>query len=223
MKGVLGLICLALVAVIVWQWRDWPPSRGGVLDTRAEGAGQAPDVKQPESQVLLIPLLNKDDYVSVTERPLFLTGRRPPEEEAPGDLAVPEVPVAEVPLENLDLSAVIITPSGAIAWIITPNHPKPQKVQLGDELEGWKVKRISNDEVEMEGQGGSDRLVLRNFSQHETPVPTPSPRGERRNPARPPANRSPATNRQAGQKPPSTTARMRSPSAPGANLTRNTP
>lgn len=170
----------------------------------------------------LVPPLSKDDYATVIDRPLFLSSRRPPEEEAPAEISGPEVPPPpEIPLENFDLNAVIITPAGGVAWITTPSEPKPLKVQIGDELEGWKVKQISKDEIEMEGRSGSDRLVLRNFTQSGQPASKLPPRKERRDRPTPPASRKPVTSKQGEQKPPPAPSKSKAPSTPGPNPARN--
>ncbi|MFZ1575452.1 MAG: hypothetical protein WAT36_09535, partial [Chromatiaceae bacterium] len=124
------------------------------------------------------PLVEKQDYVSVTDRPLFLPGRRPPAETPEAE--VPEDAPGEgeslTALDAMDLNAVIITPDGAVAWVSTPNSPKPQKVRIGDEFEGWKVKAITPDNVEVQGLASTDSLVLRNYSQGGQPSPNQPPR-----------------------------------------------
>ena len=221
MKRLLGLICLVLAAVIAWQWRTWPLPRGGLTANSAEEAEEPRTFPPTEPQLSLMPPLNKDDYASVIDRPLFLSSRRPPEEEAPAEISGSEAPPPpEVPLDNLDLNAVIITPAGAIAWITKPTEPKPQKVQIGDELEGWIVKNISNDEIEMEGLSGSDRLVLRNFSQSGQPVPKLPPRVESRNRPTPPTSRKPVSREQREQTHSPASNKAKPPSTPRPNPAR---
>jgi hypothetical protein len=176
---------LGLSLLLMLQWRDWPPERLIISrpdtpgDSLQPTGGKARESPRPTS----LSLVEKQDYVSVTERPLFLPGRRPPEE-------TPETEDQEAPkevepltaLDAMDLNAVIITPDGAVAWVSTPNSPKPQKVRIGDELEGWKVKAITSDNVEVQGLASTDSLVLRNFGQGGQPAqsqPT-SPGGETR-------------------------------------------
>lgn len=220
MKRLLGLICLVLAAVIAWQWRTWPLPRGGLTANSAEEAEELRTSPPTETRLSLIPPINKDEYASVIDRPLFLSSRRPPEEEVPAEIVGSEVPGLETPLENFDLNAVIITPSGAIAWVTTPTEPKPQKVQIGDDLEGWKVKNISNDEIEMEGQSGSDRLVLRNFSQSGQPVPKLPPRVESRNRPTPPTSRKPVSREQREQTHSPASSKAKPPSTPRPNPAR---
>lgn len=221
MKRLLGLICLALGAIIFWQWRTWPPPRGDFPPNIAEDTGESLASQPTETRSFLLPPLNKEDYASVIDRPLFLSSRRPLEGEVPVDLAGLEAPTPETPLNNFDLSAVIITPAGAIAWVTTPSEPKPQKVQVGDELEGWKVKNISNDEIEMEGQSGADSLVLRNFSQSGQSVAKSPLRAERRNRPTPLNSRPSVTSKQRQQIPPTAPSKSKSLSKLGPNQARN--
>jgi hypothetical protein len=177
LKRMLIIALLGLSLLLMLQWRDWPPER---LITRPDTPGdslQPTGGKRENPLAQLPPLVEKQDYVSVTERPLFLPGRRPPEE-------TPETEDQEAPkevepltaLDAMDLNAVIITPDGAVAWVSTPNSPKPQKVRIGDELEGWKVKAITSDNVEVQGLASTDSLVLRNFGQGGQPAQSQPPR-----------------------------------------------
>jgi general secretion pathway protein N len=161
----------------VFQWRDWPPTPS-VPHQAAPGDNSQPVGNKIDNPLdSLPPPVEKQDYVSVTERPIFLPGRRPQEEspESETDKDAGQAEIEPLPgLDTMDLNAVIITPKGAVAWVSTPSSPKPQRVQIGDDLQGWTVKAIATDEVEVQGNGSSDRLVLRNFSQGVMPTaPTP--------------------------------------------------
>lgn len=177
MKSLLVTVLIGLSVLLVMQWRDWPPDRmGSRPDTPRE---VAPPIGEKGDNPLaqLPPPLEKQDYVSVTERPLFLPGRRPPEEtpEAEDPEGVPGEGEPLTALDAMDLNAVIITPDGAVAWVSTPNSPKPQKVRIGDEFEGWKVKAITPDNVEVQGVASTDSLILRNYSQGGQPPPNRPP------------------------------------------------
>lgn len=202
MKRVLGIICLVLAGALAWQWRAWPPPHGDLPPPNGPEEPDEPRASPPiETRLTLEPPNIKEDYASVIDRPLFLSSRRQPEEGLPAESAAPEMPATpETPLENFDLNAVIITPAGAFAWITTPTEPEPHKVQIGDELEGWKVKNILNDKLEMEGKGGSDSLVLRSFGSSGQPASKLPPRSERRKRPTPPPNRAPASSKPRDQK-----------------------
>lgn len=206
MKRLLVAILLGLCVLLVLQWRDWPPDR---MSSRPDVPGEAiQPIGEKEDNPLaqLPPLVEKQDYVSVTDRPLFLPGRRPPEEtpESEDPKGAPGEGESLTALDAMDLNAVIITPDGAVAWVSTPNSPKPQKVRIGDEFEGWKVKAITPDNVEVQGLASTDSLVLRNYSQGGQPSPNRPPReaakpgGAAAKPDAPPRQKS-----QQGPRPPS--------------------
>ena len=180
MKRLLVTVLLGLSVLLVMQWRDWPPDRMSSRPDAPRGDAPQPIGEKGDPPLgQLPPSVEKQDYVSVTERPLFLPGRRPPAEtpeaEVPEDAPGEGEPL--MALDAMDLNAVIITPDGAIAWVSTPNSPKPQKVRIGDEFEGWKVKAITPDNVEVQGVTSTDSLVLRNYSQGGQPPPNrPPPR-----------------------------------------------
>ena len=221
MKHLLVLICLVLAVVIAWQWRTWQIPRGDLSTDSAEVA-EEPSAPQPmNTRLSLKPPISKDDYTSVIDRPIFLSSRRPPVEEVPVESVELEVPDPETLLENIDLNAIIITPSGATAWVTTPTKLKPQKVQIGDDLEGWIVKNISNDEIEIEGHSVSDRLMLRNFSGNLQPIPKLQPRAERRNRSIPPPSRAPISRMPRDQRPSPAHSKTNPPSTPGPNPARN--
>jgi len=198
LKRLLFIALLGLSLLLVLQWRDWPPDR---LISRPDTPGESLQPigeKRDNPLAQLPPLVEKQDYVSVTERPLFLPGRRPPEETPETEeQGAPKEVEPLTALDAMDLNAVIITPDGAVAWVSTPNSPKPQKVRIGDEFEGWKVKAITPDNVEVQGLASTDSL-LRNYGQggqpsqnHQPPRPAARPGGAAAKPSGRPRQTSP--------------------------------
>lgn len=163
MKYLLGVLVLALTAVLVVQWRDWPASGGDPGAGLELDGGSAPVESEPLSPAdLLDPPLEKEDYVGIIERPLFLPNRRPPVAE-PEIVDSPEEPPG-LELDSLDLTAIVITPAESVAWVRSPSKPTPEKLRPGDELDGWTVKAIAEDAIELERQGESNTLVLRDYA-----------------------------------------------------------
>ncbi|MBP6582367.1 MAG: hypothetical protein KA204_02675 [Chromatiaceae bacterium] len=177
MKRLLFIALVGLSLLLVLQWRDWPPQRNISRPDTPGDTLQPPGERRDNPLAQLPSPVEKQDYVSVTERPLFLPGRRPPEEtpESEDQGAQKEVEPLTA-LDAMDLNAVIITPDGAVAWVSTPNSPKPQKVRIGDEFEGWKVKAITPDNVEVQGLATTDSLILRNYGQGGQPAQNRPPR-----------------------------------------------
>jgi hypothetical protein len=188
MKYLLGLLALALGAALILQWRHWPPPQNGsVVGPEPLQVSTSNDAHPLNPMDFLDPPEEKDEYLTVVERPLFLPDRRPPTDE-PEEPEIPEE-VPNVELERLDLTAIIITPDESVAWVRSPSKASPEKVRLGDELDGWTVKAINNDEIELERQGESDTLVLRDYTKGPQPArPTRNPRAAARRPVRSTSN-----------------------------------
>ncbi len=199
MKYLLSLAVVALVAVVVLQWRTWPPepgSEGASADERQAESANPPD---PGPLELIEAPVAKEEYRVITERPLFLPGRRPPADEPEEEAEAPEE-APKTDLASMDLSAVVITPVEATAWVRTGSDLV--KLRLGDDLEGWSVKAISPDEIELERQGETDKLILRDYQKSPPPVAVRKPRAGARRPVRPPV---------AGARRPRQTPRARPP------------
>ena len=183
-KAILFASILALGTLLFFQWRYWPPelpAEGKRVGTADLGISSVVAGKQNPLD-LLSPPLHEADYVSIAERPLFRPDRRPPEEEP--EEPEPE-PVAEqepaVSLDTMDLVAVLITPGNAIAWVRTQTDPTPKRFRVGDMIEGWQLKAIHPNELELTQDGKTDWLVLRNYAQPFQPK-RPTPRGRNRRP-----------------------------------------
>lgn len=168
MKWVLPLFSLLLSGVLYLQWRDWSPNVPEpapipAVEVRAE-SGEVPAVGD-----LLVPPPPKEDYASVTERPLFLPDRRPPPDE-PEEEDMPE-PEEPSDLAGVDLNAVVITPRVVSAWVRGPREQESIRLRIGDDFEGWTVRTIEPDRLVLERQGETDELTLRDYANAPAPIP----------------------------------------------------
>ncbi|EGV18012.1 type II secretion system protein N [Thiocapsa marina] len=177
MKWLPGFVLLALVSMLVLQWKDWPPGPSSVgLDAGSSAGPNTPVGSELDAAAQLPPQDPKDAYASVTDRPLFRPERRPEEDVDPEAQTSPEPDVA-TSLDGMNLSAVIITPTLVSAWIQDPNEPKLRRLRIGDDLEGWSVQTILPDRVLLERQGEQDALILRDYGKTPSPAaPMPVPR-----------------------------------------------
>jgi hypothetical protein len=121
---------ITLLLELTWPHELEPPPH----------AGQAPAEKEQTADgiVSVGPL---SDYLSVTERPLFMQDRRPfvmVSEPAP-------VPVG--PRAEFELTAVIITSETQIALLRSNLTPTVQRVALNQTLDGWTLAQVSPDAV----------------------------------------------------------------------------
>jgi len=162
-QAALALVTLVLAAVLVLQWKDWPRS---VPPVQGQAPVAAPSGAEPQPGPLagLGPPEGKDTYASVSERPLFRPQRKP-EEPLPDEPAADLAPEQVTALEGIDLSAVLIAPGLASAWIKDPALPNLKRLRLGDDYGGWQVKDIQADRLVLERQGETNQLILRDFSQ----------------------------------------------------------
>jgi general secretion pathway protein N len=190
-KLTLSLISLALIGVLVLQWRDWPSNAPAPLPSAAD-ADSPPAAEMPPADNLLPPLPPKEDYASVVERPLFLPDRRPPPDE-PEEEEIPE-PEQLTDLSGTDLTAVVITPDIVSAWVRSPRERESIRLRIGDEFEGWTVQTIEPDRLVLQRQGETDELRLRDYQNAPAVIPPtrlPTPRGRRQTERQPPTDATP--------------------------------
>lgn len=175
MKALLALLVLTLAAVLVWQWREWPPSAPGPDSADAQLTPAETPAQPTENPLdLLTPLEEKDEYLIVTERPLFRPERRPLTEEPEEGTAAESEPPSD--LARLDLNAILITPSESSAWIRDPTKKELVRLRPGDDLGGWSVLEIHTDRLLLERQGEKDTLVLRDYKNMPPPQRKPTAR-----------------------------------------------
>jgi general secretion pathway protein N len=187
-KWLPGALLLTLVLVLFFQWKDWPPgpSRVGLDEPRSADVGVTLDSELNPAEHLT-PSDPKDAHASVIDRPLFRPERRPPDPELASQEGTTEPDLA-TSLEGMDLSAVIITPSLVSAWVMDPSQPRPRRLRIGDDLEGWSVQTILPDRVLLERQGVQDALILRDYSKissSDRPRPLPRRMPQGRQPVEP--------------------------------------
>jgi general secretion pathway protein N len=168
MRLTLSVLALLLSGVLASQWWGWSPG-GGVPgppsdSTQPAIAGDRAGSALPEVTLDLPP---REDYASVVERPLFLPERRPPEEADEPEAPAPEL----TELDGTDLTAVVITPALVSAWVRGPNDQEVKRLRLGDDFLGWTVKTIEPDQLVLERQGETNRLLLRDYENAPPPIP----------------------------------------------------
>ena len=207
MRLLLVALALALVAVLALQWRGWPPQRVvAVAESKVPQAEKLDSANHSPFDLLDSPV-DKEEYAVVIERPLFLPDRRPPTEEPAEQTDEPQQ-VTHTDLVRMDLTAVVITTDESRAWVRDSAKQELFKLRLGDDLAGWTVSAIHEDEVELQRQGETDALVLRDYKNHPPPVVKP------RRPARKPAG-APAAGEEQSARSPKARRRETPPRPPG--------
>lgn len=146
--AVLLLICLGLV--VMWAI---PPSAGSGADDDAEA-----DVSSKVTTLQSARPL--EEYVVISERPVFNEDRRPaPELDLASD--TDDLPVDEdIGAPDVELAGVIITPSLKMATLKSKEHQYSLVAFEGEPLEGdfgsWQVSRIEERMVTLASADGEE-------------------------------------------------------------------
>jgi hypothetical protein len=165
MKLLLILISAGLATVLFLQWRDWPPS---LPSTAATSTVDAAEVLGDAPEAPAVPTMPPPEaYAAIAERPLFLPGRRPIEDE-PQDVGE-NLEEEVVELTQLDVTAILMLSSeNASVWIKQPGTPELIRLRPGDAFKGWRVAEIKPDHIVMARQDRRETLNLMEFSQPKT-------------------------------------------------------
>ncbi|MBV5311094.1 MAG: hypothetical protein JZU59_17080 [Chromatium okenii] len=190
MRGTLALVIAGFTAMLGWQWQSWPPPL--ITPNVATGAEVNLPVPNEPLPLQMSPQPDHEQYAELLERPLFRPDRKPePPPDAPAEpSAAPEM---NADLNTLDLTAVMLTPSLISAWVRDPAQPTLRRLRLGDEVHGWTVQKISEDQVILVRADEEHSLTLRDYSQSPPPPAAPAPP---KTAHRPPAPSSVPTRRQ---------------------------
>jgi hypothetical protein len=176
MNKLLVGVALLLLGALLLQWRSWSPALPPAAHDHAVDSVAA-ETKPSPSEAALEPPPPKEEYASITERPLFLPDRRPPPDE-PEQVGEPE-PEVLTELDGMDLTAIVISPSTVSAWVRPPKGTETVRLRLRDQFEGWTVQTIEPNRVVFERQGETDELVLRDYTTAPS-IPAPAPPALRR-------------------------------------------
>lgn len=143
-RHILPVSALVAGAALAWTalaWQPTPPPAGPL--TGAENGQLAAAKAGPLPVVAVEP-----HVVTMTERPIFSPGRRPPEgdvEIALGDTGQPGVPRVQG-----------VALSGGIAIVVVSDDDGRQKsVRQGDDIAGWTVETIRPDFVSFGSDGAT--------------------------------------------------------------------
>lgn len=110
--------------------------------------------EQPETAEFALPGL--PSYGQMSERPLFMEGRRP------GDNSpVVEAPAAPATPLNMKLMGVVFTPTGKLALIVD-SKGKYRRMRQRESHEGWTLMDLDSDKVFFQqGQEKKDLALLK--------------------------------------------------------------
>ena len=171
MRWILLALSLLFGAVLAIEWLVWSPAPPDI-EVRQPPNGAAGDdgVATDEQDNMQLPPIS--DYQSIEERPLFVEGRRPIEEEQPEPEAPPPPPPAppKTPPPVLDLRGIMIVGNERIAFLGRPVEKDGEsRLKAGSQIRDWTVTAIEADQVVLENGGERTTIPLRKFA--EVPLP----------------------------------------------------
>jgi len=174
----LPLVLLAgsglLLVILLSEWAYYR-NRQADLKTRLS---EAVDVHLQASAVgqERYELPGLENYAATVERPLFMEGRRPPDEDA----GQPETAnVVKAPL-NLKLMGVLTAPGQAVGLFVD-SKGKYKRLHKNESMDGWKVTELEPGKAVMEQDGSREELNVfkpRTKKKAGPPVPVMTPGGQ---------------------------------------------
>lgn len=159
---VLAFLLAVLVATTALELRH------GVGDEPRAGAA-APAGSPPApvtAPTFTLPGIER--LAETTARPLFIPGRRMPE-ESDEPAAEMTAPLRAPEIRSLALSAIVIVEDRRVALLNDVATGDLSRAREGDSVSGWRVLEIRDDSVVIENDSSRQELPLRTFA----PPPLP--------------------------------------------------
>jgi len=156
MKAILLLMALGMGGLLYVQW-EIAPEQAPPLPPQSDATPEQEEA--PESAATDRLLGDPQSYEVISQRPLFVEGRRPPE-EAEQQAPAPEQAGA---VEGLDFSAVLITPEQKIAWVKDAATGELVRLEPGKKIRGWTVQEVHPQRLLLADGEKKNELELREF------------------------------------------------------------
>ena len=142
----LTMLCLS-IAFIISTWLQLKHDSSlsfstSALQTDTGDAGIAKTIKPFD----LPPI---SDFTSIIERPLFEADRRPESIDGGGqnEIVTPQSAPGNGDAGNMILSAIVLADDKAIALVQTKTDHKIHRLETGETIGGWTIKKIKNKEI----------------------------------------------------------------------------
>lgn len=111
--------------------------------------------------IIDIPQNRSEDIRNITQRPLFLPGRRAESNSKLISLKQEITPPRTHP--NIVLNAIIMTSTQTYAIVKLNNSQSQKKVMLGDTVQGWRISNINNSSLTLSSGSRLQRIDLKGF------------------------------------------------------------
>ncbi|MGF1641924.1 MAG: hypothetical protein ACFCUO_13335 [Rhodospirillales bacterium] len=165
MRGpvILASLCAILAAVLAVQ-----RVVGSGEEERAAvaAAPSSPPRLDPETDGRTrFDMLPPESYADVSERPLFLRSRRPPQ---PGDEIAEQRPLPRAPADFV-LSGVVVAGTQRLALLQGQGSDAIARVAEGQDYEGWTVETIEPNKVVLRRGQDVTEIVLEDKARRPPP------------------------------------------------------
>ncbi len=182
MRAILFAVILLLGAIVAAEWQFWKPD-SPVIEVRQPPPDPRGEAASFEARDYSLPPL--DHYQKIEERPLFVEGRRPIEEEqqeAPPP-PPPPPPKPKTPAPAIDLRGIMIIGNERIALLgRAVEKDGPTRLRKGDQIRDWTVSEITDEKIVLSNGAEHTSVELRKFSS----VPLPAIPAAKQAPGKPP-------------------------------------
>lgn len=149
-----GLLAAALLLALVLWWTLFSQFRWTAPAPRIPDYQQVLEGVAPPGRLLL------SDYETLLQKPLFEEGRTPPVPKPVAEPAAPppvEAPPPPDTLGRVQILGVYGNAQGGV--VIVRANGKSQRVRVGDELEGWVLRRIDGRAIHFSREGAEERVL----------------------------------------------------------------
>jgi hypothetical protein len=153
------LVLLALAALLTAELRSGHESEEATEVPVPAGAVTAAN----DSGVSAFALPEPEAFTQISERPLFVAGRRPPDAADSAPKPAQQAKPAAQRAPDFVLSAVIRERSRWIAFVGTRGNREPVQVEVGSTVAGWKVEQIDTGGIVLRQGERTAQLSLRSY------------------------------------------------------------
>jgi hypothetical protein len=150
--AIAAALCTLLAIVLTLELL---PGRKAADSARASQPGKKPAVNLSRHDDFILPPLQQ--FREIVDRPLFVQTRRPAAVDKSAS-AVAGQPDAS--LNQISLSAVIVSSTQRIALFRNTQDKKTIRVEEGKPLQGWLLKEVLAESVTLAREGQEQKFVL---------------------------------------------------------------
>jgi len=168
------LLLIGYAGAAAWIYYEWqrPPVTIAMIESPPASRIAPPAVPTPFA-------VERSVFNEISERPLFVQGRRPPQPQTDVIKTTPQRPAKPMqdPLDTVRLTAVLRDADQRTALVEFADG-KTTVVRNGERVGDWRVKAIFDDRLDVEQNGRTRTLRLHRFD-----LPPRNPPAVRRTPA----------------------------------------